>query len=545
MIFSISSLQHPRHYRLAIAFFFLSLLPVSASASLPDSHNLRERFGTDSTGADFIFVINTSSGLSDAGVFAELRTQMPQLLDALSPRDNFLLIGFNEKSTMVVSACPVGENTRAYQSAIFRMRDPRGASGSLREGLGAALNVLNRAGHAPLQFLFLVLDGKIAADRQSAPTPDSLSWEALSTLHAEWQGRSIGEIYGLVVGDPSELQITRMVFPEIRFVETSVVSVRGFFERWRAELPMRKLRLQLSNELAGNVLSVQPLGRLKFTDRQTNAELTVRVRSRMRKLSLTLPYFGEWSVFPDWINVTPRYGDFPITLAPGQSRDLVVTVTREASESFWGCWHWRSRDKHLASISFVPAVSVAEQAGIRSLGVDPPSPYMNKLAVEVIRQHGQPALVLWIAIGILGLMIMSATLSRVYDVSGADFAVSFLKMKWIELYRRAGKYIPQQLVLSDDVKLSLKWIFATPFILTLAFIIATIAAILLTENLLGSIALAAVGLMLLLFWAVIVKRQLRDLSADEEAAEVMMRQPQQSVEMPSLMRPTLDPVAEE
>jgi len=545
MRFFRSPSQHACRCRLIIAVCLFSLVHVPARSSLPDSHNLRNLFGTDSTAADFIFVVNTSSGLTDAGVFAELRTQMPQLLDALSPRDNFMLIGFNEKSTTIVSACPVGEKTRTYQSAIFRMRDPRGASGSLREGLGAALNVLNRDGHAPLQFLFLVLDGKIAADRHSAPSPDSLSWEALSTLHAEWQGRSIGEIYGLVVGDPSELQITRMVFPEIRFVETSVVSVRGFFERWRAELPMRKLRLQLSNEMAGNVLSVQPVGRLKFTDRQTNAELTVRVRSRLRKLSLTLPYFGEWSVFPDWLKVSPRYGDFPITLAPGQSRDLAVTVSRKASESFWGCWHWRTRDKHLASISFVPAVSVAEQAGIRSLGVDPPSPYMNKLAVEVIRQHGQPALVLWIAIGILGLMIMAATLSRVYDVSGADFAVSFLKIKWIELYRRVGTYIPQQLVLSDDVKLSLKWVFATPFILTLTFIIATIAAILLAENLLGSIALAAVGLMILLFWAVIVKRQLRDLSADEEAADVMMREQPQSVGMPSLMKPALDPVAEE
>jgi len=540
-----SSLQHTRHCRLLIAVFLLSLLHVPVRASLPDSHNLRERFDTDSTAADFIFVINTSSGLSDAGVFAELRTQMPQLLDALSPRDNFMLIGFNEKSTTIVSACPVGENTRVYQSAIFRMRDPRRTSGSLREGLGAALSALNRTGHASLQFLFLVVDGKIAAGRRSAPTTDSLSWEALSTLHAEWQGRSIGEIYGLVIGDPSELQITRMVFPEIRFVETSVVSVRGFFERWRAELPMRKLRLQLSNELAGNVLSVQPIGRLKFTDRQTTAKLTVRVRSRLRKLSLTLPYFGEWSVFPDWLKVTPHYADFPITLAPGQSRDLVVTVSRKASESFWGCWHWQTRDKHLASISFVPAFSIAEQAAVRSVGVNPPSPYMNKLAVEVIRQHGQSALVLWIAIGILGLMIMSATLSRVYDVSGADFAVSFLKIKWIELYRRVGTYIPQQLVLSDDLKLSLKWVFATPFILTLTIIIATIATILLAENLLGSIALAAVGLMIFLFWAVIVKRQLRDLSADEEAAHVMMREPPQRVEMSSLMKPTFDPVAED
>jgi hypothetical protein len=545
MIFSISSLQHSRHYRLAIAFFFLSLLPVSASATLPDSHSLRERFGTDSTAADFIFVVNTSSGLSDAGVFAELRTQMPQLLEALSPRDNFILIGFNEKSTAIVSACPAGENKRACQSAIFRMRDPRGASGSLREGLGAALGALNRSGHAPLQFLFLVLDGKTVADRQAASTPDSLSWEALSTLHAEWQGRSIGEIYGLVVGDPSELQITRMVFPEIRFVETSVVSVRGFFERWRAELSMRKLRLQLSNEMAGNVLSVQPMGRLKFTDRQKAAELTVRVRSRLRKLSLTLPYAGDWSVFPDWLNVTPRYGDFPITLAPGQSRDLVVTVSREASESFWGCWHWRTRDKHLASISFAPAVSIAELASIRALGVDPPSPYMNKLAVEVIRQHGQPAFVLWIAIGILGLMIMSATIARVYDVTGADFAVSFLKMRWNKISRRVGKYIPQKLTLSEDVKLSLKWVFATSFILTLAFIITTIAILLLAENLVGSIALAVVGLMLLLFWAAIVKRQLRDLSANEEASDVMMRETPHGLEMPSLMKPTFDPVAEE
>ncbi len=545
MRFFRSPSQHACRCRLIIVVFFLSFLHVPVRASLPDSHNLRERFGTDSTAADFIFVVNTSSGLTDAGVFAELRTQIPQLLDALSPRDNFILIGFNEKSTTIVSACPVGDKTQTYQSAIFRMRDPRGPSGNLREGFGSALNTLNRDGHAPLQFLFLVLDGKIAADKQAAPTPDSLSWEVLSALHAEWQGQSIGEIYGLVVGDPSELQITRMVFPEIRFVETSVVSVRGFFERWRVELPMRKLRLQLSNEMAGNVLSVQPVGRLKFTDRQTNAELTVRVRSRFRKLALMLPYVGEWSVFPDWLKVTPRYGDFPITLAPGQSRDLVLSVTRKASESFWGCWHWRTRDKHLASISFVPAVSVAEQAGIRSLGVDPPLPYMNKLAVEVIRQHGQPAVVLWIAIGVLGLMILSATLSRVYDVSGVDFAVSFLKIKWVEMYRRVGRYIPQQLVLSDDVKLSLKWVFATPFILTLAFILATIATILLAENLLGSIALAAVGLMLLLFWTVIVKRQLRDLSADEETAEILMRQPPQSMEMPSLMKPTLDPVAEE
>lgn len=545
MRFFRSPSQHACRFWLIIAFFFLSFLHVPVYASLSDSQNLRERFGTDSTAADFIFVVNTSSGLTDAGVFAELRTQMPQLLDALSPRDNFILIGFNEKSTTIVSACPMGDKTQTCQSVIFRMRDPRGTSGSLREGLGAALNVLNRAGHAPLQFLFLVLDGKIAAGQSAAPTPDSLSWEALSTLHSEWQGRSVGEIYGLVVGDPSELQIIRMVFPEIRFVETSVVSLRGFFERWRAELPMRKLRLQLSNELDGNVLSVQPVGRLKFTDRQATAKLTVRVRSRMRKLSLTVPHIGEWSVFPGWLKVTPRYEDFPLTLAPGQARDLVITVSREASDSFWGCWHWQTRDNELAHISFVPAISLAEHAAIRSLGVDTPAPYMNKIAVEMIRQHGQPALVLWITIGIICLMIISATISRTYDISGADFAVSFLKIQFIKISERVGKYIPEKFALSDELKLSLRWLFTASFILTFSFVVATIATLLLAEKWLGHVGLALIGLMLLVFWGAVVVRQIRHFSDYADTVDAPAEPHDTSVSMPSFAKPTLDPVAEE
>jgi hypothetical protein len=284
---------------------------------------------------------------------------------------------------------------------------------------------------------------------------------------------------------------------------------------------------------------------LKFVDRQTSSQLTVRVRSRLRKLPLTLPYVGAWSVFPDWLQVTPHYGDFPLTLGPGQSKDLIVTISRDASENLWGCWHWETRDKELAQISFIPAVSMIDHAAIRNLGADLPTSYMNKLAVEIVRQHGQPAVVLWIAIGILGLMIFSAAISRTYEITGTDFAMFLLKTQYIKAQARFGKYIPQRLVPSEDLKLSFLWIFGTPFIHTMAFVMVTILILVIAEYWPGKIGLGLIGVALLTFWAKVVTTQIRTIASFHEMIDHTVPFPQQQGRMHPLAKPSLDPVADD
>jgi hypothetical protein len=530
---------------LTIALLFLPVLPAAKSASFPDPQNLRERFGTDSTAADFIFVVNTSSMLSDAGVFGELRTQLPQLLESLSPIDNFILVGFNAEAKALVSACPVSENTLPYQSAIFRTRNPRGPAGNLRTGLSAAMSALSRPGHAPLQFLFLILDGDIATSARGGPPPDSLSWEALTQAHAAWQRGSIAEVYALVVGDPAELQMTRMVFPEVHFVEASVASLRGFFERWRSELPTRKLRLQISHEISSEILIVQPVGRVEFPDHEKVTEMRVRLRSRLRKLSMTLPYIGEWSMFPAWLKVKPRYEDFPLTLAPGETRDLTVYLLRESSGAALGCWHWQRQEVTPAQISFTPAVSLVDHHAIRSLGVDGPSPFMHRLAVEIALHHGQPAALLWGVIATLSLMMISLILSRSFNITGNDFAVQFLRTQFARVQKRAASYVPEKLSLSENLKNDLTWLFSIPAISSLTFVVASLAALWVAERWGGRLGLGFAAVLLFAFWSIVITRQAGRMVKDNQAPAVSSRLREREMPVPSMVKSSLNALPEE
>jgi len=537
--------RSPRHFcRCCLIISFLVLLPAIAAATIEDSQNLRERFNTDSTAADFIFVVNNSSGLSDAGVFAELRVQLSQVVEALSPIDNFILIGFNNQASTIISACPVGDDSLPFQSKIFRTKDPRGPAGSLRHGLEAALNALNRPGHAPLQFLFLIVDGGIATQQQIGATPDTLSWEALTKLNAAWRGKSIAEAHGFVVGNHSDLQITRVIFPDLRFEGASVASLRGFFERWRSELPSRKLRLQLANELADGALTVQPIGAIQFREREKMTELRVRVRSRLRRLSLTLPHIGEWRVFPDELKVTPRYEEFPVTLAPGQSRDLTVIVTREPSEGFFGCWHWRRCEITPAQISFLPAINLVDRAAVRSVGLDEPSPFMHKLNVEMSWQHGQPAWLLCAAIGMLCLMAISVVIARSYGITGTDFAVEFLQRHFVTLRAVIARLVSERMSLSENFKGDLIWFFTIPLISSLTFAVVTLLVLWVTERWLGRIGLGVMALLLIGFWSIVVAQQAYSF-LERNTATTVPPSPQKIRRVVPLVKPSLDAIVEE
>lgn len=525
-----------------LLFLLFLLIPVTAQ-TIPDGlQNLRGRFGTDTTAADFIFVINNSSVLNDAGVFAELRIQLPQVVEALSPVDNFILIGFDAHATTMVSACPVGDNSLPFQSAIFRMKDPRGRAGKLQEGLSAALATLNRPGHAPLQLLFLILDGDLVARDNGGPPPDSLTWEVLAKHYADWQGESLTEVYGLVVGDHSDMQIVRMIFPEIRFLETSAASLHAFLERWRAELPSRKLRLHLADEIAHGGLTVHPIGPAIFRDRETITDVRIRVRSRFRRLSVVLPYTGQWRAFSGELKLTPRYEDFPLTLAPKESRDLMISISRPTQHNLGGCWHGLKRDPTPVQISFIPAMTLVDRALVRGAGVEEPSSREHKLAVEIVWQHGQPAWLLWLIMGSLCLMTISLVGSWRYGIAGTDFVVVIVSRQSAKLRRLFSPGLLSKLSFPQSVKSSFISLHANPGLSSVIPVTMTLMVLWSTERWGGKSGLGFSALLLFVFWAAVVFRQLRYFPM-RKPANVSPQPRQQKIQAQHGVQPSLHAIA--
>jgi hypothetical protein len=525
--------------RLSVQFFIPALLLLPAGTlAMNDPQNLRTRFNTDSTAADFIFVVNTSSALSDAGVFSELRVQLSQVVAALTPIDNFILIGFDDKAMTIASACPVGDNRLPWQSAILKIKDPRGAAGSLRKGVDAALTALRRPGHAPLQFLFLILDGSVAPRQQARASADSLNGEALAGLAADWRGTSITEAHGLVVGQGADLQILRLVFPDIRFAEASPGSLRGFFERWRVDVPARKLRLQLADEMSKGGLAVHPVGYIQFRDDETLSILRIRVRSRFRKLPILLPHIGEWSIFPSDMKVSPRYEDFPLRLEPGESRDLRVSISRKASSDFFGCWHGLKRDTKRAHLSFFADIRLIDQAMVRNAGLEEPAPFMYKFEVESRWQHGQAAWLWLLVISTSCLMAFTVVVSRRLDLD----AIAEIKAHWerpINLFRKSvSRIIPA--ALKNRVNISNEWRAHAekPGFATVAAILLTLGSWWAAERWLGKSILALFVVSLFAFWSYAAHRLAHRLLNEKMVLSSLLRKkvirPAASHSQPSL-----------
>ena len=501
---------------------FLLLLPVGMLAT-NDSQNLRTRFNTDSTAADFIFVVNTSSALSDAGVFSELRVQLSQVVGALTPIDNFILIGFDDKATTIASACPVGDNRLPWQSAILKIKDPRGPAGNLRKGVDAALTAMRRPGHAPLQFLFLILDGSVATQQQSNAPADSLSWDALTGSTADWRGTSIIEAHGLVVGQGADLQILRIVFPSIRFVEASPASLRGFFERWHIDVPARKLRLQLADEMSKGGLAVHPVGYIQFRDDETLSGLRIRVRSRFRKLPILLPHIGEWSIFPSEMKVSPHYEDFPLRLEPGESRDIRVSISRKPSSDIFGCWHWLKRDTKRAHISFFADIRLIDQAMVRNAGLEEPAPFMYKFEAESRRQHGQAAWLWLLVIGTSCLMAFTFVVCQRLDID----AIGVIKVNWEQpvalLRESASRIFPAALM--NRINISSEWRahVEKPWFAAVAAILLTLGSWWVADRWLGKSILALFIVSLFAFWSYVVYRLAHRLFNEKMVSTSLLR----------------------
>ena len=507
-----------RHLALALLLSIsIALVPKFLFAALPDGQRLREQFGTDTTAADFVFVMQRSSALTDAGVFTELRMQLLQTAEALSPIDNFILIGFDTRATSIISACPIGTNSMPCQRAILTTPPPRGRDGRLHTGLSAALQVLSRPGHAPLQFVFFIVDGNVTAAAPQ-PTADTLNWRTLSAEHAAWQATSIAEVYGLVVGEQAGLQISRMVFPEIRLLETSAASLRAFFERWRGDTAARKLFRQLSDEMTRGALLVQPMGPVLFHDDATSADLTLRLRSRFRRLTLSLPHRGDWQIYPDELNVAPRYEDFPLTLAPGELRTITVPISRSAAARWLGCWHQFKEDTLQTQLSYLPPLTMVDRAVLRSLGIEDPPVVLQQLPIDILWQHGQPMWrLLLVAAGLL-LMVLSLIGEFRYNIAGIDLVAAFVSEHLAGWRIRLSPVLPVRLSFPRQLKDVLIGWLARPVAPAAGLVAVTLFLLWVAERYGGAVGLSVVALALLVSWGAILRGQWRRFLAHRQLA---------------------------
>ncbi len=328
----------------------LVVLPTSASLAEDtdeqsgqprDAQELLALFDAPGIAADYVVVVDTSSSMLDGPNPPYLAAQaaVQAFADAVQPGDRVSMIYFDETTRPEPSRVMTSDEDRA---ALVQSVSGQSFQGTATD-IGAALELAQREmtsvdANSVLSLLF-VSDGAnnplpsspYSADAQGA------AWDALAAQGTALEDTHSLEATGIGIGTTAGVELLRRAFPGevVSVVGVQPGELEDYFRDTVARTELLKIRSAVEQDLAREVSTSASLDRLSG---QTGGELTLT--NTREKLAITADpvAVSATTANGEALDVQLPEGVEPVTLAPGESVTLPLTVNAEAADDgiAWG-----------------------------------------------------------------------------------------------------------------------------------------------------------------------------------------------------------------
>lgn len=229
------------HYGLALGY---------DTSAYPYSGILFEKFKTEEVRCDFLIVLDTSGSMGKDGLFINVKQAVSMFISILQPGDYISIIAFDNYPRYLVIPQEICEDTHKLKQAILNVPEPTGQKTDIGAALEKTLEELNRPNANKFQFVFFITDGKHEPTLDSQyPTLTHENWELLLRKAERTLFDHEIAVVGLGLNQHTDISLLRKVFPFAVPLTVDDWGLYSFFDRLKAELKIRKLRLRVLDEL--------------------------------------------------------------------------------------------------------------------------------------------------------------------------------------------------------------------------------------------------------------------------------------------------------
>ncbi len=374
-----------------------------AVAAQDGVEELLKLYGTDQSRVDFVVVLDSSGSMK--GVHAQVIGAIAEFVDSLPAGDYLSMISFDSEARYLLLPQLLTTNRSGLVSRIRGLAVPSGLYTDIGAAIEMTLNELSRPGANQLQFVFFITDGRhepLAGSKYG--TLSGQSWDDLRREASLMLSGHLVRVVALGLGEYTDIQLLNQVFGDVLPIVIDPQGLVSYFQRFRSELGIHKLRTSVAQDLSSLALSFRVDGRsvllgagesvdLRLYASATPVPLALRVRVDEVVL-IGAPSDLRCQIIVDETVMQPGREPAPLTirLSNTSARErLRLATTRE----------------HTVGMLVKYRVNAEPRAAIRELGLDPERREETQLpAITLGVSNGIPSLHVAIATGALVLILL-------------------------------------------------------------------------------------------------------------------------------------------
>jgi hypothetical protein len=209
---------------------------------------LASRMGSQSP-ANFVIAIDRSGSMKP--FWPGVQQAVISFLEAIPDGDYLSIVAFGTGASNMVTPRPINAQTRAELIGEIRnLGDPTDSATDIGAALEKTLDELNVSTGNRLKFVFLFTDFAHEPSSQSRyhgkMSPEDKVWQTLAERRRNEQAESALQVFALLLPAGQlvgrDIQLGRVVFPELQPVPVNQATLLPWFERRKAEIGRDKLK---------------------------------------------------------------------------------------------------------------------------------------------------------------------------------------------------------------------------------------------------------------------------------------------------------------
>jgi len=350
----------------------------TTSASLS---KLFDSFKTEEARCDFLIVLDTSGSMRKDGLFIKVKQAISMFISLLQPGDYLSIIAFDNHPRYLVIPQEIfreviyrytgRKDTYKLRQAILQLPEPTGQKTDIGAALERTVSELNRPDANKLQFVFFITDGKHEPTENSKyPTLTHANWELLRQKAERTLFDHEIAVTSLGLNQYTDISLLRIVFPEAVPLTVDEKGLYSFFARLKAELKMRKLRLQVLDELKRGKIEIVPNslcnGRLKAGG---TASFQFKLKSLYEHLDTVVEMEYVKVLDDDSVKCSVEQIGEVFYLEPtGESPMLTLHLTDHRRQRRFAL---RKVERKNVQVQFELAITLEPQEGLLKLNINP------------------------------------------------------------------------------------------------------------------------------------------------------------------------------
>lgn len=352
--------------------FLLFLLTIDSVVAAPIDV-LFQRFNPLLIGenCDFIIMLDTSGSMKRGGLFGQVKLTVSDFLDALEPGDYLSLIAFDTYPRYLLFPQTISADMSKLKDAILKLPAPTGQKTDIGAALESTVDELNRPRANRLQFVFFITDGKHEPPQGSKyQNIADKNWTLLCEKARRTRFDKLVSVTGLGLNEWTDIQLIKKVFPNALPLTVDKIGFANYFDRLKSEIKMRKLRLQVLDELNRGRIEIVPVSENKsrihaggkasfvFNLRSYYEHLDVAVRIEKSKISGDIHLESYVEPQDTFFELSPKSESPTLTLIVKDNRP-----NRRFS--------WRKIEKIKARVQFTLDITLKPEVALKKLNIEP------------------------------------------------------------------------------------------------------------------------------------------------------------------------------